>query len=528
MSPRMDKSPINNISQTNNLRLQHRDNLNASQLKAVEYRGGHLLIIAGPGTGKTHTLTYRIARLSEEITPREKILAITFTQKAAREMRERLLKKCGQLINIDVGTFHQFCLKILKEFAHINNYFDVELADPGKIKQLLKEEWPDSSTRHINERINRVSRWKSGGFLKEEIPPEVYEYDQILKSKNLIDFDSLLLETYRLFQSHQEILEQIRMKYRYIFVDEYQDINTVQHALLTRLVYERNYITAIGDPNQSIYSFRGSNVNFFKQFDDDFKGAVRLTLSDNYRSGENLLAASSQIIAKENTFHVSLLTANLYIQDRLVIHEAPTQKAEAEYIVHQIEKMIGGASMFSQDSGRVTAYQQEQVSFGDIAVLYRLNSQQYAIRQALDRIGFPYQVADKSKQEEGDEVCPAFGADIEVNGEKISLMTLHASKGLEFPVVFIIGCEQKLIPLDLDGLDSDIQEERRLFYVGMTRAKQWLYLLHSRRRTLYGKTYTTEPSVFLADIEEDLKNYEHNLLKQRRVKKQERQIELFS
>lgn len=520
----MDKLPINNTSRPDNLN-QGKDSLNISQRKAVEYSDGHLLIIAGPGTGKTHTLTFRIARLAQVLSPDERILAITFTQKAALEMRERLLRKCGRLTQIDVGTFHQFCLKTLKEYAS-GDFADRELADPDQIKNLLKEQWPDVPVREINQRINRISQWKSTGFY-EVIPDDVLQYDKILSSKNLIDFDSLLLDTLYLFLRQQDVLDQVRKKFRYIFVDEYQDINAVQHALLIQLTGEDNCITAIGDPNQAIYSFRGSDVNFFKRFKEDFKGAQVLTLSDNYRSGESLLTASSQIIARGNTFQVPPLTANLYVQDRLVIHEAATQKAEAEYIAHQIEKMLGGASMFSQDSGRVASFEQNQVSFGDIAVLYRLNSQQFAIRQALDRMGFPYHVAVKPNVEEVDEVCPVLGADIDVDCEKISLMSLHASKGLEFPVVFIVGCEKRLIPLDLEGLDSDEAEERRLFYVGMTRAKQWLYLLRSRRRTLYGKTYTTEPSVFLADIEEDLKNYEHNLLKQRRTKKQEQQIDLF-
>lgn len=524
----MDKLPINNISQPGNPTLERGNGLNPSQRKAVDHQDGHLLIIAGPGTGKTHTLTCRIARLSGEMDPSERILAITFTRKAAQEMHGRLLHRCGRLTNIDVGTFHQFCLKTLKEHASfIPGFENLEPADPGKIKSLLKEIWPGLSARGINERINGISQWKSGGFLEGDAPREVIEYDQQLKSKGLIDFDSLLLETYKLFAAHRKVLDQVRKRFRYIFVDEYQDINTVQHALLIQLITDQNYITAIGDPNQAIYSFRGSDVNFFKQFEQDFKGARVLTLSDNYRSGERLLTAAGQIIAGENTFQVPPLTAQLYIQDRLVIHEAATQKAEAEYMVHQIEKMIGGGSLFSQDSGRVSAFENAQVSFGDIAVLYRLNSQQYAVRQALDRIGFPYNVAVKSNPEDEDEIGPVPGTEAEVDCEKISLMTLHASKGLEFPVVFIIGCEQKLLPLDLEGLESDVREERRLFYVGMTRAKQWLYLLRSRRRTLFGKTYTTEPSVFLADIEEELKNYEHNLLKQRRVKKQEQQIDLF-
>ncbi|MGE0268162.1 MAG: ATP-dependent helicase [Candidatus Omnitrophota bacterium] len=524
----MDKLPINNINQPGNPTLERGDGLNPSQLKAVDHQGGHLLIIAGPGTGKTHTLTCRIARLADEIEPHERILAITFTRKAAQEMRDRLQKRCGRLTNIEAGTFHQFCLKTLKEHtSFIPGFENLEPADPGQIKVLLKEIWPGLSPRGINDRINGISKWKSGGFLDADMPGEVAEYDQRLKSKGLIDFDSLLMEAYKLFASHQEILDQARRKFRYIFVDEYQDINRVQHALLTLLITDQNYITAIGDPNQAIYSFRGSDVNFFKEFEQDFKGARVLTLSDNYRSGEKLLTAAGQIIAGENLFQVPPLTAQLYIQDRLVIHEAATQKAEAEYMVHQIEKMIGGGSLFSQDSGRVSAFEKAQVSFGDIAILYRLNSQQYAVRQALDRIGFPYNVAVKTKPEDEDEAGPLTGEEMDIDCEKISLMTLHASKGLEFPVVFIIGCEQKLLPLDLEGLTSDTREERRLFYVGMTRAKQWLYLLRSRRRTLFGKTYTTEPSVFLADIEEELKNYEHNLLKQRRVKKQEQQINLF-
>jgi superfamily I DNA/RNA helicase len=255
--------------------------------------------------------------------------------------------------------------------------------------------------------------------------------------------------------------------------------------------------TAIGDANQSIYGFRGSRVEFFHRFQENFAPAEILTLQENYRSAPALLTAAGQVIGG-----VQLL-ARMKTEGKLVIHQAATDLAEADYAARQIEKLIGGLDM--NTSRRAVR------SLGDIAILYRLNAERHVMAQALDHLGIPYQIAQKPKNspEYSDEaVLGRLEEELEYNVEKVSLMSLHAAKGLEFPVVFIIGCEDNLLPLNIKEMKSDPEEERRLFYVGMTRAKEHLYLTLARRRQLYGQTMMQTPSRFLADIAEELKAHE--------------------
>ncbi|MCA9406850.1 MAG: ATP-dependent helicase, partial [Candidatus Omnitrophica bacterium] len=300
---------------------------------------------------------------------------------------------------------------------------------------------------------------------------------------------------------------------------------------LKQLAGPQNRITAIGDPNQAIYGFRGSDVRFFETFTEDFSPSEVFHLSDNYRSAKNLLSASGQVMSAGGNASIFELTANIYAQGRLIIHAVPTEKAEAEYVVHQIEKLVGGTSMFSQDTGRVETEEEGERTFGDIAILYRLNSQRYALQKALDRSGIPYNVTvkktDSSLEEDWQGQYSKADEGAVVDSEKVSLMTLHASKGLEFPVVFIVGCENRLLPLNVGGMMSDIEEERRLFYVGMTRAKERLYIIRAKQRILYGQKAQHDPSPFLADIEEGLKEYEKIVSMSKSRKKSDLQFDLF-
>ncbi|MFA5260897.1 MAG: ATP-dependent helicase, partial [Candidatus Omnitrophota bacterium] len=347
--------------------------------------------------------------------------------------------------------------------------------------------------------------------------------------RGLLDFDDLLCETVCFFRSHPAVLSDLQADIPEVFVDEYQDVNPVQYAFLKLFVGETGGITAIGDPNQAIYGFRGSDKRFFQSFLDDFPGARRVTLCDNYRSGQTILAASGQVIARDSDGSVPDLTAQLYLDGQLTVFEATTDKAEAEYVVHQIEKLVGGTSMFSQDSGRVDTETGGERSFGDIAVLYRLKAQVRLLKQALDRSGIPYHVAGENKgDEEGPEsVCPSRYEEFSVAAERVSLMTLHAAKGLEFPVVFIVGCEENLLPLNIAGIRAESQEERRLFYVGMTRARERLYLLRAQKRMLFGQTFHPQASPFLRDFEESLAEYEQAALKNRKRAPRDEQMNLF-
>ncbi len=498
------------------------ENFNPSQQKAVLHCDGNLLIVAGPGTGKTHTLAHRITRIAKTVANDRKILAVTFTNKAAIEMSERLSKLLPEKKDICfIGTFHQFCLQTLKKYNNLTalpeNFI---IASPDEVKLLVE----DKST------LEQISRWKSLYF-DQPMPEEVKIYNEKLRKNSWLDFDDLLLEMVRLLKNQSDLLEDICIQYPYIFVDEYQDINCIQHTLLKLLVGKKSCITAIGDPNQAIYGFRGSDVKYFRCFEKDFSNAHILSLEENYRCTQNILFASTQVMSKQKSGDIPELIARIYGERKLIVHESSTDKAEAEYVVHQIEKLIGGTSMFSQDSGRVDSSEMAELSFGDIAIFYRLNSQRFALQKALDRSGIPYEVFGVKKKVSSNTVVEdlydARNDDICVNAEKISLMTIHASKGLEFPCVFIIGCENSILPLNLNNLTSDIEEERRLFYVGMTRAKERLFLIYAKKRYLYGKFYQNTPSPFLADIEDKLKEYEQQQYKPKKQKKEDPQMTLF-
>lgn len=505
--------------------------INSSQWEAIVHEGGHLLVVAGPGTGKTHTLTRRILRFIPQLNSGQKILAITFTHKAAAQMRGRLSKHVPALDDVVTsGTFHYFCLQLLRGYFNQQVPGEFRVAGAEDIESIAQELWPDWKARQRREMLEKISLWKARDF-ESPASPETMAFNQKLWERALFDFDDLLLTSARLLREHGDVAAHIHSRFPYIFVDEYQDINAIQQQFLKLLVGPDSVITAIGDPNQAIYGFRGSDVGYFASFSRDFPGATIRSLSDNYRSAQNLLSASGQVMAASGGGHpfVPRLTAKIYAEGRLVIHEAPTDKAEAEYVVHQIEKLVGGTSMFSQDSGRVRKGEESQRGFGEIAVLFRLNSQKALVMEALDRSGIPYHIQDVAGPDNPEDMLSqAFKFSSDDNkADKVSLMTLHAAKGLEFPVVFIIGCEQNLLPLDMEGMTADGEEERRLFYVGMTRAKEGLYLVRARRRRLYGKTYETKPSEFLADIEEELKEYERVEQKTPRRSRDDEQLRLF-
>lgn len=574
--------------------MQKPADLNDAQWRSVQHDGGHLLIVAGPGTGKTHTLTRRIVQLISSLNNDEHILAITFTNKAAGEMQERLKALLTDAqTSVTVGTFHGFCLQLLRKYLrHTNLPEHFRVASPEEIETLVKSQW-EIPVKELRSILEEISRWKSFSSNQAK-PSRLKEYNDLLRSRGLVDFDDLMNDTLILLTNNEKVAGEIRRKYRFICVDEYQDLNAIQNAFLKEMVKEGVYLTAIGDPNQAIYGFRGSDPRFFNQFDRDFPQATITMLRENYRSTENILAASSQVIGSGKNQLSSLdAIANIHRQGRLTVHESATDKSEAEYVVSQIENLVGGTSMFSRDSGRVKDSTAKQFSFGDIAVLYRLNAQKNSLKQALERSGIPFQICGdqglslslevidavrqfsrQSSDGKVPDVLKAFAqsgqgrsflesndrlaADwerivncsrkagsleaffdqialqkpedhFEFHIERVSLMTLHASKGLEFSVVFIVGCEENILPMEIAGLQSDVDEERRLFYVGMTRAKEYLYVTRAFKRSLFGQALNNAPSRFLADIQEDLKAYEQMQQRARREtsKEDDRQMTLF-
>ena len=596
--------------------------LNEQQKEAVLCIGHPLVIVAGPGTGKTRTLTHRIAYLiSEKSIQPENVLAITFTNKAAEEMQNRLTKLLNKdtVNKITVKTFHAFCATMLREEAEkigFNTTFTICSEDDRKA--LLKKCQPKLADKKVNQYLERISSAKNqllspeaNELIDEQDFINLYKsYKAILRKNHMLDFDDLIFHTVKLFEINAEVLYKYQNRFKWISVDEYQDMNFAQYRLLKLITTKANNLCVIGDPDQAIYGFRGAKREYFLRFQEDFSNAQTKSLTQNYRSTQFILDASSQVITKGTNRKDIEIWSDVVSKTKLQIYQAPTYKAEAEYVVHQIERMIGGTSYFSLDSGRVEDEDQKERSFSDFAVLYRFGALSHPLIEAFKRSGIPYQTAGDTSFYESKEIKEMlsylwfiFNPESNLYREKINsrilplleelrwsfetkqvaeliagiqkfltanslinekqnelihkltlkakpfekrlkdfletttlqketdeynhradrvtLMTLHASKGLEFPVVFIIGCEENLIPYKRENKPFDLEEERRLFYVGMTRAQEKLVLTHTKWRLLFGETQNNSPSSFLNDIETAIKELKKADLKKKRKRKKE-------
>ena len=656
--------------------------LNEQQKEAVQNTDLPLIILAGPGTGKTHTLTYRIAFLIIErnISP-ENILAITFTNKAAEEMAQRLSRLLNEETSkrITIKTFHAFCAMILRSEGHqIGLQSNFSICSDSDAKKILKQANPKLKESEILKNLEKISTAKNKLLLpdspefeivfKDDFEFQSYyqHYELRLQENNLLDYNDLISKTVTLFNKYSDVLKRYQKRYPWISVDEYQDINHAQYRLLQNLISEGSNLCVIGDPDQAIYGFRGANREYFLKFREDYPHAKTIYLNQNYRSSQNILNASGQVIANSQVRKNDKLWSTLVSDTKLNVYRAPTDKAEAEYVVHQIEQMVGGTSYFSIDSGRVAENDDEKTrSFSDFAVLYRLGAQSRLLEVAFKRSGIPFQITGKvsfyqkkeikeilsflwflhdtnslffieeilnpdlndkkvnftdtinqngsmeisrdlilQKLDElnlntsskhrirktidflyelkndaeekpvskliesihtfilgtnsrkvsedtqqrikqlilkavsfenrlGDflEYASLYNAvdDYNPKSDRVSLMTLHSSKGLEFPVVFIVGCEENLIPYLKDDKLSEPDEECRLFYVGMTRAQEKLILVNAKTRYLFGQRMTNVPSHYLYDIENTLKEFTEIPVTKKTIKKEKPklQLELF-
>jgi len=570
------------------------DGLDPEQ-RAAATAPGPLLIIAGPGTGKTRTLTHRIAhQILDQGTPAEQFLAITFTRRAAQEMRDRLAALCpSQNAEPAVTTFHGLGLRILREHhaeAGLPAQFTVA-DDPARLAAATELTGSDREARKLLAAL-------------PDDPAARQALRQHLAASDLVDFDSLVDLSAALLIEQPAIAVGLRTRWPQLSVDEYQDIDPVQYGLLRQLAGDGAGLTAIGDPDQSIYGFRGADVGIFARFAADFPGATTVELTRNYRSAPAIVTAAMQAIAPttlvpaRNTGPANrdrAAPAPSAAQDPAVsFHEAPDEHAEAAWIAATIDQLLGGASFHSLDSGRADGHAHGKLGLADIAILYRTDAQATCLGQALTRAGLPFQkrshdlltrragVPDIIREMRLDHPAgasghPADGSDQAVDGsdqavgagdaaaqlrgavqslaaargerdvtvldiraagelltplarrcgsdlnrfrteialgaepdaldpraEAITLLTLHAAKGLEFDVVFLAGCERGLLPLRFPGDDpaeTDDAEERRLLFVGLTRARAKLLLSCSARRTRFGSDQTAGRSPFLAAID---------------------------
>ncbi|HEV2375146.1 MAG TPA: UvrD-helicase domain-containing protein [Streptosporangiaceae bacterium] len=537
-----------------------------------------LLVVAGPGTGKTRTLTHRIAAAVAEGLAPESCLALTFTRRAAQEMRERLdVLVPAQAGRVTVSTFHGLGLTVLRSHAALAGLpDDFTMADDDTRLAVATEEAGSAA---------------GGRRLLAEVAADAArraEFAQALAARSMVDFDGLVELPVALLTQKPELAAELRERWQSVSVDEYQDIDASQYALLRLLAGDGSGLTVIGDPDQAIYGFRGGDVGFFLRFARDYPGAYSVSLTRNYRSSPAIVAAALQAVrpatlvpgrelravpAPHVTARGRAKESGTTAPAQVTVHEAADEYNEAEWTAAAIERLLGGSSLHALDTGRAEGHVGSRLSLADFAILYRTDAQAGPIGQALSRAGLPYQkrshdllarrsavpeivaeirlaamdgaavgtVADRLAavvqaraarggpgaidtlaagevlrplaQRCGDDLARfvteiGLGAEadaLDPRADAITLLTLHAAKGLEFSVVFLAGCERGLLPLWLPGDGGpDPDEERRLLFVGITRARAHLFLTYARQRRRHGTTVDGGPSPFLASIEPTL------------------------
>ncbi len=598
--------------------------LNKIQSQAVTHTGSPLLILAGAGSGKTRVLTHRAAYfISHKFAKPDQILLLTFTNKAANEMKERMVKLLAGLKNISsdnlfAGTFHSFCCRVLRADGHhlgLNPNFIIYDTDDQEvlIKNILTDtgltpqEFKPSSVMYFienakNNYLTPADSINSASGYWENTAAKIYKnYQQKMDSYQALDFNDLLFKTVKLFLDYPLILDKYQKRYRFILVDEYQDTNQIQYLLTKLLAAKYRQITAVGDAAQAIYGWRGADYRNLVSFTTDFKDAKVINLEQNYRSTQNILTAANSVISKNISHPILKLFSEKKSTDLIKLFEAETEIAEAEYIAQKIQFI----------------HNNQRIPYRQIAVLYRMNAQSRVLEEAFLRYSIPYvligglrfydraEIKDvlamlryaRSRQDKLSEnrVQKALGVRRKIifedhlknikldklnslqileslvtnsgylnkfdpkdeddqkkienikelksvaasftnlndflenvalvqqeysiqeknkkreNRDGVRLMTLHSSKGLEFEAVFLVGFEEGILPHSRSMIeDSEVEEERRLCYVGVTRAKDYLYISYAVRRLFFGKSSLNEPSRFLADIPTSLIEFDQS------------------
>ena len=640
--------------------------MNDRQAEAVQTTEGPLLIMAGAGSGKTRVLTHRIAYLIEEkmVNPWN-ILAITFTNKAAREMRERAFDLNSRTQDTLIATFHSMCVRILRRDAdHIGYNRNFTIVDPGEqrtlMKRILKELNVDPKkftertilgtiSNSKNDLVTAESYAKNANDLYSEIVAKAYKrYETELKRSESMDFDDLIMNTILLFDKNPDVLAYYQGKFQYIHVDEYQDTNHAQYQLVQLLAKRFKNLCVVGDADQSIYGWRGADMQNILDFEQDYPEAKVVLLEENYRSTKTILQAANEVINNNQKRRPKKLWTQNADGENIIYHRSGDEREEANFVAGQINHEL----------------QENKRQYSDFAVLYRTNAQSRAIEEALLKSNIPYtmvggtkfysrkeirdivaylnvianvrdnisferivnepkrgvgpkaletlrdfatqqdvslleaardvtlsslkgkaaselfnlahillnladdvdqftitelveKVLDKTTYKKALEIQTTSleaqnrlenieefltvtknfddkEAENAVEGEtgldklsrflndlslvadtdsydetsQVTLMTLHAAEGLEFPVVFLVGMEEGIFPLSRQAEDEDeLEEERRLAYVGITRAEEVLYMTNASSRMLFGRSSYNQPSRFLREIDDDLLTY---------------------
>lgn len=634
------------------------DHLNPEQRKAATHVDGPLLILAGAGSGKTATMTHRIAYLIEQGVSPYQILAVTFTNKAAGEMRERVEKLVGRCPGMWIMTFHSMSLRILREhcerIGYQHNFVVYDTIDQKTlIKTIMKEQNIDAKLypqAYLSAAISKQKEHdvspreyletEADNFRSKVIGSVYRAYQEQLKRNNAMDFDDLLVNALHVLRDNPDILADYQHRFRYILVDEYQDTNHIQYEIIRLLAKARQNLCVVGDDDQCIYQWRGADISNILNFEKDFPQARVIKLEQNYRSYGNILAAAHSVIRNNRGRKAKKLWTDKEAGDKIVYRRCDSDKEEAYYIAQEIDLLKNG-----------------QRTYDDFAILYRTNAQSRLFEDALKRRGIPYQILSGfsfyERKETKDMICymrlvvnpaddlalkrvinepkrgigavtlgklealarvhglslldilsqdeisyslPAkaqkavgemvriirlcaqekenlrvsdiydqllvksgylkaleaedtqeaasrienlldfksfiydyekekedtdekatleeFLEKVATNGDadkmeegtgKVTLMTMHSAKGLEFPIVFLPGMEDGLFPghRALDN-ENGMEEERRLCYVGMTRAREKLFLTGASYRVLYGHGEYTRESTFLRELDKSL------------------------
>jgi ATP-dependent DNA helicase UvrD/PcrA len=565
--------------------------LDADQQRAAAIVEGPLLIVAGPGSGKTRTLTHRIAHLvTERGVSASACLAITFTRRAAAEMRERLARLLpAGAADVPIHTFHSLGLELLRAHAEaVGLAPDFKVVGDVERTELLAAAL-DTTERKVASLLARISRLKRTRQAGEgELAEALAAYDRGMRARHWLDFDDLVGLTVTALESDPGLLAHCRERFRVVSVDEFQDVDEQQYRLLQSLVPPDGNLCVIGDRDQAIYGFRGADAQCFDRFRADFPSAVTVSLTRNYRSTGTIVMASSQVIATAREESPAAAAVRGW-HERIAIHTAPTERAEAEFVVSTIERLIGGTSLLSIDTGRARGGG-SNLAFSDFAVLYRTDAQSEPIAEAFARSGIPFKkgshsplidqpavrrlmaaldgtptdallpdrvatAAEQVRRDDGGDVASAamalswltalaegsggnlarfreavslaIEADfLDPRADRVSLLTMHAAKGLEFPVVFVVGLEDGIMPLRFGARDDAAEaEERRLLYVAMTRAGDRLFLSRAVARQWRGRLRQLDASPFLTDIEAQL--VKHHRAELPRRKPEDRQLQLL-
>lgn len=638
--------------------------MNDRQAEAVQTTEGPLLIMAGAGSGKTRVLTHRIAYLIDEkmVNPWN-ILAITFTNKAAREMKERAVALNPATQDCLIATFHSMCVRILRREAdHIGYNRNFTIVDPGEQRTLMKrilknlnldpKKWNERAilgtiSNAKNDLIDEVAYAKMAGDMYTEIVAKCYTaYQKELRQSEAMDFDDLIMLTLRLFDQNPDVLTYYQQRYQYIHVDEYQDTNHAQYQLVKLLASRFKNICVVGDADQSIYGWRGADMQNILDFEKDYPEAKVVLLEENYRSTKTILQAANEVIRNNRNRRPKNLWTQNEDGEEIVYYRANDEQDEALFVARTIDQlsregyshkdfavlyrtnaqsrtveeallksnipytMVGGTKFYSRKEIRdvisylnLIANPSDNISYERVVnepkrgvgpgtvekirdfassqeislleasanimlspvkgkaaqAVYELANLILDLRDRLDdysvtelvelvlkKTGYSAALAaqatlesqarienieeflsvtknfdensDNPADETGLDKLSRFLNDLALiadtddgdqESSEVTLMTLHAAKGLEFPVVLLVGMEENVFPLSRASEDEDeLEEERRLAYVGITRAEKILYLTNANSRLLYGRTNYNQPTRFLREISSDLLNYQ--------------------